>query len=227
MKISVPTVLSFNGGYVDTAGFLTLHGLFTSHVTGNFVTFGAALAYGTSGVLAKMLALPVFCLVVLLVRLLGGELPKLGVARFRTLLLLKVVLLALGATLAILWGPFADGDAWRAILTGMVLVAAMAIQNAVQRVHLSKAPPTTIMTGNSTQMMLDVADLIRGSVPVESRPATVERVRTLAASIGTFALGCVAAAGLFLALHMWVFVIPPLIALVSAIASARASEAYV
>lgn len=225
MKISVPTVLSFNGGYVDTAGFLTLHGLFTSHVTGNFVTFGAALAYGTSGVLAKMLALPVFCLVVLLVRLLGGELPKLGVARFRTLLLLKVVLLALGATLAILWGPFADGDAWRAILTGMVLVAAMAIQNAVQRVHLSKAPPTTIMTGNSTQMMLDVADLIRGSVPAERRPATVERVRALASSIGTFALGCVAAAGFFLALHMWVFVIPPLIALVSAIASARASEA--
>lgn len=225
MKISVPTVLSFNGGYVDTAGFLTLHGLFTTHVTGNFVTFGAALAYGTSGILAKMLALPVFCIVIVLVRLVGGELPKLGVGRFRTLLLIKVLLLALGAALAILWGPFSDGDAWQAILTGMVLVAAMAIQNAVQRVHLSKAPPTTIMTGNSTQMMLDVADLISGSLPAESRPATVERVRALATSIATFALGCLAAAGLFLALGMWVFVIPPLIALMSAIASARASEA--
>ena len=50
MRPSVPTLWSFNGGYVDTAGFLALHGLFTSHVTGNFVTFGAAIAQGTSGV---------------------------------------------------------------------------------------------------------------------------------------------------------------------------------
>lgn len=32
------TQLSFNGGFVDTAGFPGLQGLFTAHVTGNFVT---------------------------------------------------------------------------------------------------------------------------------------------------------------------------------------------
>lgn len=47
MKISAPLLLSFNGGYVDTAGFLALQGLFTAHVTGNFVTFGAAMVEGT------------------------------------------------------------------------------------------------------------------------------------------------------------------------------------
>jgi uncharacterized membrane protein YoaK (UPF0700 family) len=225
VKLSVPTLLSFNGGYVDTAGFLTLHGLFTAHVTGNFVTFGAALAYGTSGALAKLLALPVFCIVVMLVRILGGELPKLGVARFQTLLALKVLLLAVGALLAVLWGPFPDGDAWRAILTGMVLVAAMAIQNAVHRVHLAKAPPTTIMTGNATQMMLDVADLISGHLQAADREATLTRVRALATSIGVFALGCATAAAVFLAVHMWVFVLPPLVALVSALLSTPASKA--
>jgi hypothetical protein len=32
MKISIPDTLTFNGGYVDTAGFLALQGLFTARV---------------------------------------------------------------------------------------------------------------------------------------------------------------------------------------------------
>ncbi len=42
MQISTPKVLTFNGGYVDTAGFLALQGLFTARVTVNFVTLGAS-----------------------------------------------------------------------------------------------------------------------------------------------------------------------------------------
>ena len=57
MKPSIPAILSFNGGYVDAAGFLALQGLFTAHVTGNFVTLGATLAFGTTGAVAKLLAL--------------------------------------------------------------------------------------------------------------------------------------------------------------------------
>ncbi|MFP3571083.1 DUF1275 family protein, partial [Paraburkholderia sp. SIMBA_030] len=64
----LPFLLSFTGGYVDTAGFLALGGLFTAHVTGNFVTLGAALISGTSGIIAKLLALPVFCLTIFLPR---------------------------------------------------------------------------------------------------------------------------------------------------------------
>ena len=54
MTISRPTLLSLNGGYVDTAGFLALQGLFTAHVTGNFVTLGASLAHGLDGGWAKV-----------------------------------------------------------------------------------------------------------------------------------------------------------------------------
>lgn len=72
--VVLPLLLGFNGGYVDTMGFLALQGLFTAHVTGNFVTLGASLALGTSGALAKLLALPVFCAVVILSRLLSNAL---------------------------------------------------------------------------------------------------------------------------------------------------------
>lgn len=49
MKPNLPSLLTFNGGYVDTAGFLALQGLFTAHVTGNFVTLGATLVAGSTG----------------------------------------------------------------------------------------------------------------------------------------------------------------------------------
>lgn len=81
---------------------------------------------------------------------------------FETLLGVKVVLLVLGAVLALRFGPFKDGDGWEAILTGMVLVAAMAIQNAVHRIHLASSPP-----GTTTQIMIDVADMIHPLDPGE------------------------------------------------------------
>src|SRR5205085_2143378 len=97
MRISLPDVLSANAGYVDTAGFLALNGLFTSHVTGNFVTLGSSLVLGTSGALAKVLALPVFCLTVFLLRLLGQRHKGAGHSALRALLTLQFTLLVAGA----------------------------------------------------------------------------------------------------------------------------------
>ena len=37
-------LLSLNAGFVDTVGFLGLDGLFTAHITGNFVTLAARLS---------------------------------------------------------------------------------------------------------------------------------------------------------------------------------------
>jgi hypothetical protein len=70
----VVNLLSFNGGFVDTAGFLGPQGLFTAHVTGNFVTLGYALVFGTHGVTAKLIALPEFVVVVALARVTGAAL---------------------------------------------------------------------------------------------------------------------------------------------------------
>lgn len=211
MKPGLPILLSVNGGYVDAAGYLALHGLFTTHVTGNFVTLGASLVLGTSGALAKLLALPMFCIVVLGVRLLSVAVAAKRLPALRIILGLKLVLLTTGAVLAIAFGPFDNGDGWAALLTGMALVAAMAIQNAIHRIHMGALPPTTIMTGNTIQIMIDLADLIRG-VPADVRAAIHTRLSRMSASVIAFAAGCAAAALIYAKQGIWCFAIPPLVA---------------
>lgn len=208
----LPLLLSLTAGYVDTAGFLALQGLFTAHVTGNFVTLGASLALGTSGAISKLLALPVFCVVVIAVRLLGSLLSKRLGPVFETMLGLKVLLLTIGAALAIKLGPFHDGDSWQAVLTGMVLVAAMAIQNAVHRVYLGSAPPSTLMTGTTTQIMIDLADMI---LPGGAKAQSSARLTRMSMNVLVFALGCGAAALLFMRFGVWCFLLPPILGAIS------------
>jgi uncharacterized membrane protein YoaK (UPF0700 family) len=206
----LPLLLSFTAGYVDTSGFLALQGLFTAHVTGNFVTFGASLVLGTSGAVAKLLALPIFCLVVIAIRLLSSALLRRKLPALKIILGFKVALLIVGAALAIHFGPFSNGDAWQAVLTGMVLVAAMAIQNATHRIHLGSAPPSTLMTGTTTQIMIDLADMMQASKPEDSqRPGT--RLLGMSTNIAVFAAGCAIAAILYARIGVWCFVMPPVL----------------
>ena len=213
-RSALPLVLSFNAGFVDTAGFLALQGLFTAHVTGNFVTLGASLVLGTSGAIAKLLALPVFCIVVIAARWFGTLLSRRSAHPFVPLLVLKVLLLTAGSALAIHFGPFHDGDSLQAIATGMVLVAAMAIQNAVHRVHLGSSPPSTLMTGTTTQIMLDVADRIYPRLGAETPPA---RLMQMSVNVVVFAVGCASAALLYARFGVWCFVVPPGVAAASLI----------
>jgi len=124
-------LLSFNGGFVDTATFLGLQGLFVSHVTGNFVTLGAALVLGSHGVIGKLLALPEFVLAVALARLVGAALRKRELPVLRILLAAQAVLLLAFFTLAVTFGPFPNPDTPLALLAGFAGIAAMALQNAL------------------------------------------------------------------------------------------------
>src|SRR5215468_4654810 len=110
MQWSLSDAQGLTAGYADTSGFLALKGLFTSHVTGNFVTLGASLVFGMSGTLTKTLALPVFCVVVFLSRLLAFRLEAARRPVFRNLLRLQVALLFVAAVLAVWLGPIGDPD---------------------------------------------------------------------------------------------------------------------
>jgi uncharacterized membrane protein YoaK (UPF0700 family) len=214
MYRTVPRVLGVNAGFMDAAAFLALKGLFTAHVTGNFVTLRAALVMGTSGALAKLLALPVFCIVVMAVRLFSYGLRARARPVASTLLATQLLLMIVGALLATSFGPFTNADGYAALATGMTLVAAMAVQNAAHRVHFASAPPSTVMTGTTTQIMTDLGDLIHGVTP-EKATATYERLRQMTLSVLAFAIGCTLGALLYAFVGVWCFWMPPLLVLVT------------
>lgn len=221
MRYVLLVLLSFNAGYVDAAGFLALHGLFTTHVTGNFVTLGASVAMGASGVLAKLLALPLFCVVVLVARLVGIGMERRGRPVTRLMFALQSALLGAAAGMAARFGPFPDGDAWPALATGGALVAAMAIQNAVHRIGLAGMPPSTIMTGTTTQVMVDLGDLMR-PIRLEARAAARKRLRPMTLSLLAFAIGCGAGALVYVGAPIWCFAPPPVVALLTIAVASRA-----
>ena len=213
--IGVPALLSLNGGFVDTVSFLGLQGLFTAHVTGNFVTLAATLVSGTHGVIAKLLALPEFIVVVIVARLLGAALRARGLPALRLLLVAKVTFLLAFFVLAVALGPFPDSDAPAALLTGFAGIAGMAVQNAVQRVHYSSLPPTTLMTGNTTQAALDAVDLLHGG----NGDLTTTRARfgRTVQSIAWFAGGCALAAVLYYWIGFWSLAVPVAVGATTAI----------
>jgi len=210
MKVSfvtlpaLPAVLSITAGYVDTSSFLALHGLFTSHVTGNFVTLAASLARDSADTIAKILALPLFCIAVFITRIVRFRLEKSGLPVLGVWLTLQFALLLLAGFVALRYGPFPDANAIPAVATGLVLVVAMAIQNAFHRIHLSNYPPTTIMTGTTTQAMLDLADLFHGASE-DAKQAAKARVTNLLNGIVAFAIGCALAAVIYAHYDEWVF----------------------
>jgi len=213
--LGITTLLAFNGGFVDTAGFLGLHGLFVAHVTGNFVTLGAALVNGSYGVVNKILALPEFVIIVALARLAGHGLRGTDLSTARMLFAIKVGLLLAFFLLAVIYGPFDDGDSPTALLTGFAGIAAMAMQNAVQRVHMADMPPSTVMTGTTVQATMDAVDLLTNWHPAQ-RAQTSVRFRRLCLSLFSFAIGCATAALLYAFVGFWCLALTVLVGTLTA-----------
>jgi uncharacterized membrane protein YoaK (UPF0700 family) len=217
---ALAALLSFTGGFVDTAGFLGLQGLFTAHVTGNFVTLGATLVLGTHGAIAKLLALPEFVLVVALVSIAADLFARRQWPAVPLLLSAKVILLIAFFALAVALGPFPDSDTPAALATGFAGVAAMGVQNAVQRIHLTSLPPGTLMTGNTTQAVLDAVALIRGAQPDQAGTVR-DRFNRMFAAVAWFAAGCALAASLYAWVGFWCLLVPALLGAASAALAAK------
>ncbi len=191
---------AFTAGFVDTVGFVGLFGLFTAHVTGNFVLIGAALVTHHTGIIAKLLALPAFILAVAATSLFLRHCRRTGRSPAAPLLLAEAVLLTAFMTLGLALGPFRDGDQPAVVLTGLTGVLAMGVQNAAARTVFAHLSPTTVMTGNVTQIVLDVVGLTEGEVP---RTEALGRIRKMAPPVAAFAMGAIAGGLGFAAVGFW------------------------
>lgn len=206
------TLLSFVAAFVDTCGFVGLYGLFTAHVTGNFVLLGAELIHHHGELLGKLLSFPVFIAAVACTALAVNGLRRRGRDRLAPALWVQCALLTAAMVWPLFLGtPTGAGQA-SALLIGVTLVAAMGIQNALMRLELASLPPTTVMTGNVTQVTIDLVLLWRGAPPaggtVDESAAARARLRKMGLPMLSFLLGAAGGAAGYAFAAFWCLALP-------------------
>ncbi|MDM8356880.1 YoaK family protein [Pandoraea communis] len=200
------SILAFVAGYVDVVGFISLFGLFTAHVTGNFVMIGVDIAGDSTGLLAKLLALPTFALAVAATRLTESRMVRNSQSAPPLLLFAEATALALFMIAGLHASPISAPDTPVAIVAGMLAVVALGIQNALSRTSLSDLGPTTIMTGNTTQIVIDLVDL--PSASEGERKAIRGRLKKMVPALAGFASGAALGALGYSVLSLWCVVLP-------------------
>ena len=207
---TVAVLLSFIAGYVDAVGFVALFGLFTAHVTGNFILIGTAVAHARGGLVAKLAALPMFILAVSATTVFVQERTRAGKTALVAVLAAQLLLLAGFMAVGLAAAPIVDVDAPLAVCAGMLGVCAMGIQNAASRLLMGELPPTTVMTGGVTQFAIDATHLLRAKVPGVDAAAARKRLGKFVPPVAAFALGAVAGAVLFTQAGFGVLLLPML-----------------
>ncbi|XGV96847.1 MAG: YoaK family protein [Leptolyngbya sp. BL-A-14] len=183
------TLLGWVAGYVDTAGFLGLDGLFTAHVTGNLVVAGVEFAgKGGDAVWVRLAMIPVFIAAVVTTTV-GARQQQL---RLSSLLWFEAIALLafLGVSTTIKPDVTTHAANLPLFLAGSTGVFAMGIQNALMRESLGTLAPTTVMTGNLTQLVIDIVQLVLARYNHrQQKPVLQPEVRTRIAKFGSALFG--------------------------------------
>jgi uncharacterized membrane protein YoaK (UPF0700 family) len=189
------TILALIAGYVDTVGFVALFGLFTAHVTGNFVLIGAEVAGVGQGMLLKLLAFPAFVVGIALSSVIFKFLERsLSAHAASALYLLQAMLLASFLVTGLIATPITDPSAAMVLVCGVLGTMAMGVQNARGRLLQVTSLPNTVMTGNVTQIVLDVIELIHRGMAGEHGQKVEERLMSTLVAMCSFALGAICGA---------------------------------
>ena len=213
LEKQLPTLLSVIAGMVDLTGFLTLGNLFTAHITGNLVVIGALVVSRGRVNPAQILAIPVFILAVGAIWLVARTSGRRGSNLMRLLLLIQFLLLSCLLAFSVITRPSADPHGLMAGIAAMIAVSAMACQFALLRLTLPVAPSTAVMTGNLTNYVLSLLDVVSRTQSLKG--GDLQRLRgSLHLLIGFFG-GCVVAAAAVTYLGEWAWSFPVLLAAVA------------
>jgi len=181
----VTLLLASVAGFCDTITFVAANQVFSAHVTGNFIVFAYDVISGSDGRgWIKLITLPVFIISVIT----GGWLIEKASGKY-SLLLAESVLLILGGLIALVFRLYGIDDLlWPSYVVVTLVVFAMGLQNAFGKVFSKETlGPTTIMTGNVTQVSLDIGTLLRSKFKDEAARLSLKK---LMVNIGGFLGGC-------------------------------------
>lgn len=188
-------ILGWVAGYIDTLGFIGLNGLFTAHVTGNLIVAGAeVVGTGEEDVWVRLAVIPVFMVAVActVAYWRSRRCQPASLLWFEALFLL--IFLGVGVVLI----PDVNQPIPQGILfvVGSAGIFAMGIQNALMKEAFGTLAPTTVMTGNLTQFVMDLAQLLGFSHPdgAEGQPPSREALQKRMLKFGSALVGFVVGA---------------------------------
>ncbi|WP_296405951.1 YoaK family protein [Psychrobacter sp.] len=217
-RYEAPILLTTVGGAIDTIAFVGLLGFFTNHVTGNLVMAGGGFVKEGEGLWIKLGALPVFLIAVVI--------SKRFIAKsnhsdhiLSNLLFAEVVCLTAFLIAAVLFGPFQEAGAIDLAITGFLGLIAFAIRNTAGKTVMSKVRPTLLMTGNTTQLGIDLSDYI-----FDRTSCNMDSLKHSATVVTSFTLGALVGTLLYIQVGLWA--IAPFILPVLYLAFAVRDESY-
>ncbi|MBF2003599.1 MAG: DUF1275 domain-containing protein [Synechococcales cyanobacterium M58_A2018_015] len=229
-------LLSWVAGFVDTSAFIILFGIFTAHVTGNIALAGSSFVAADEGsTVTRLSVIPVFMVTVALTSLLARYARHKHWPVFAVLLTAEAIALVVFLIVGTSLSPSLLVDVQEDLIfpIAMAGVVAMAIQNALMKEAkgvFKSYIPTTVMTGNTTQLTLDLVQFcvakLTASAGETGNPEAeeaLERLSRVFPVIAGFALGGLGAVYFILASETWWSLIFPVI-VISVLAVAAYTE---
>jgi uncharacterized membrane protein YoaK (UPF0700 family) len=210
LEARLPPLLSVIAGMVDLTGFFTLGHIFTAHITGNLVVAAAAAVHSDPLNVAQALAIPAFMLAVAVVWLIARVSDRRGPSLARRLLLVQFLLLVAILIFSVITKSSTDPRGLTAGIAVMIAVSAMACQYALLRLAIPGAISTAVMTGNLTNTVLSLMDLLSRRHPL--LPIDAGRLRRSLHLLFGFLLGCVVGTAAVTLLGDWAWSLPAALA---------------
>ncbi len=173
-------ILAFVGGYVDSAGYLKLQGLFTSSITGNLVAASSSMVH-LDGVLCRALtciaftggaALAQTC--ALRMKIVYNNSPRIvSIFCFTLELIMFVATIVLGQIYLDDIDNAITQDNWAVVLLGCIMGISMGFHSVAAKVTIATNPPvvaTTVMTSTLVTVAQNASDVINYGMAMYSCP---------------------------------------------------------